>query len=266
MGTKALKKELFVAIIMVLIATLTLTASTYAWFAANNSVSASSLTVTAETNQPFLQISVTTTSSDFATSATFTSNNAATNVHLTTPLNLSGHLIDYKAAQSALDSSKVTPAAATSPATLLWGTAFSSEVDEVQATNVPWDVTANLNEYALATQVYVRTAANTNGYKLMMDVPSTISNGTNSIPEAFRILAVAADGKWALYDNGLGTVTHCSDGYLVQEIAEEGVGVGYDTIAIYLYFDGTDDVSDTETATDLTAITSNLVFSCSDSL
>ncbi len=51
MTVKSLKKQLMAAIAMVLVATIALGSSTYAWFAANNSVTATGMTVTAQAEQ-----------------------------------------------------------------------------------------------------------------------------------------------------------------------------------------------------------------------
>lgn len=51
MNSKAIKRQLLAAIAMVLVAALALGSSTYAWFAANNKVSATNMQVTATTSQ-----------------------------------------------------------------------------------------------------------------------------------------------------------------------------------------------------------------------
>lgn len=56
METKALKKQMGAAIAMVLVAAIALAASTYAWFVSNNTVKATTATVSAQSNAPFLKI------------------------------------------------------------------------------------------------------------------------------------------------------------------------------------------------------------------
>lgn len=56
METKALKRQMGAAIAMVLVAAIALAASTYAWFVSNNQVKATTATVSAQSNAPFLKI------------------------------------------------------------------------------------------------------------------------------------------------------------------------------------------------------------------
>lgn len=56
MSTKALKTQLLAAIAMVLVASIALGSSTYAWFANNNKVTASGMSVTAKSDVSFLLI------------------------------------------------------------------------------------------------------------------------------------------------------------------------------------------------------------------
>ena len=57
MSTKALKTQLLAAIAMVLVASIALGSSTYAWFASNTKVDATGMQVTAQSTQAFLLIS-----------------------------------------------------------------------------------------------------------------------------------------------------------------------------------------------------------------
>ena len=59
METKALKKQMGAAIAMVLVAAIALAASTYAWFVSNNTVKATTASVSAQSNAPFLKIAKT---------------------------------------------------------------------------------------------------------------------------------------------------------------------------------------------------------------
>ena len=61
MTTKALKKQLFVAIAMVIISVIALSGSTYAWFAMNRAVTATGLDVTVQADSIYLLISKTNT-------------------------------------------------------------------------------------------------------------------------------------------------------------------------------------------------------------
>ena len=56
MSTKALKTQLLAAVAMVLVASVALGSSTYAWFAANNTVEAKNMSVSAKSDATFLEI------------------------------------------------------------------------------------------------------------------------------------------------------------------------------------------------------------------
>lgn len=57
MSVKALKRQLLAAIAMVLVAAIALGSSTYAWFVSNNQVTATTASISAQSNAPFLVIS-----------------------------------------------------------------------------------------------------------------------------------------------------------------------------------------------------------------
>lgn len=81
MSTKALKTQLLAAIAMVLVASIALGSSTYAWFAANNAVQATTQKVAAVSTDPFLYIAagsgVDAATGSWATSASDASADAA---------------------------------------------------------------------------------------------------------------------------------------------------------------------------------------------
>ena len=56
MNVKALKKQLMAAIAMVCVAAVALSSATYAWFVSNNNVKATTSSISAQSNAPFLVI------------------------------------------------------------------------------------------------------------------------------------------------------------------------------------------------------------------
>lgn len=77
MSVKTLRKQLFAAIAMVLVASIALGSSTYAWFVSNNTVTAKTASISAQSNAPFLMISKTTIDENSGTSIEFTEANTA---------------------------------------------------------------------------------------------------------------------------------------------------------------------------------------------
>ena len=83
MSTKALKTQLLAAIAMVLVASIALGSSTYAWFASNKMVKASGMSVSATTSEA-LMISDTGADGSFKTSMNLAAGN---NKRTITPAN-----------------------------------------------------------------------------------------------------------------------------------------------------------------------------------
>ena len=70
MSVKTLRKQLFAAIAMVLVAAIALGSSTYAWFVSNNTVTATTSNISAQSNSAYLVIDKTTTSTNSTSSVT----------------------------------------------------------------------------------------------------------------------------------------------------------------------------------------------------
>jgi hypothetical protein len=84
MTVKSLKKQLMAAIAMVLVATIALGSSTYAWFAANNIVTATNMQVTAQTSGSLVITNSALPNADTGTITVASSDTAATAVIPTT--------------------------------------------------------------------------------------------------------------------------------------------------------------------------------------
>ena len=77
MNSKAIKRQLLAAIAMVLVAAVALGSSTYAWFVSNNTVTAKTASISAQSNAPFLMIDKATITTGSGTSIEFTEANTA---------------------------------------------------------------------------------------------------------------------------------------------------------------------------------------------
>ncbi len=77
-NTKALQKQLFAAIAMVLVAVIAVSSSTYAWFAANTVVNATNMQVTATTSQSLVISNSALPDANTATITVASSDNGAT--------------------------------------------------------------------------------------------------------------------------------------------------------------------------------------------
>lgn len=245
-------KKLVPAVALLLVSAVLLGTSTYAWFSMNKEVTASTMTINATAENPFLQI--TDTSGDeavYATSATLTA--SAKDLNLVTPLNVASNVAYY--ASSEPNSTTTTPEKFTTSADVLWGTAVSTETDEVQADNVPTQVgSKDLSSYVLSQKLWVKVATNSaDGENLKLSSVEITDSG-NSILEAARVLVVTETGKYMIYDAGTKQIT--GDSALAEKVTTDAV-----QLTVYFYFDGTDDVAYTDAATTFANVVAKLTFS-----
>lgn len=228
MNSKAIRKQLLAAVAMVLVAAVALGSSTYAWFAANNTVTAKTMSISAVSDTPSLVISVS-EGGTYSEIANIESASAA--LKLVTPTNLG---------------------TSTTGAGLTWGYTTSTKAAEVQASNPTTDVTAQKAQHVLETTVYVKMASEVKGSNLKLNTVN-LTKGTNSISDAVRVLAFVdgANNTYGIYDPASGVSTHT----LATEVSTTAI-----PIHLYMYFDGMDDASYTNNATDLTQVSAVLTF------
>ena len=94
MSVKTLRKQLFAAIAMVLVAAIALGSSTYAWFVSNNQVTATTTNISAQSNSAYLVIDTQTTSTTSTSAATAKERPATTKLY---PAQVVGKLSDNTA-------------------------------------------------------------------------------------------------------------------------------------------------------------------------
>lgn len=135
-----------------------------------------------------------------------------------------------------------------------WGRAYANALGEVQASNTlnVIDLNGNDNDYFYYDTIYLRSAENTNPGQNLQIAEVKVGGRTNELSAALRILFVATNGKgevkYLTYDNGTGliTVRGSSDPAAANAplfdtiLGDRGEVV---TVEMYVYFDGTDDVS-----------------------
>ena len=248
MTVKTLKKQLAAAIAMTLVATVALGSSTYAWFVSNNQVTATTTTISALSNAPFLRIG---TTSNLAAATTEASRSSESSVAL------------YPA-QVVNDS--------TSPK---FQSAYASAATATtERLNTRFDVgtpaAAVTADYALLQTFYIGTNDATAGSFADLKVASVAINdaGTSELDDALSVLVVC-DSNWAVYkasNNGAMVATYSdgtttvsgnnTSGVLASSI-EAGQNVQVDC---YLFYDGSDTNVYTNNLADLTAVGATITF------
>ena len=230
-NVKALKKQLAAAIAMVCVAAVALGSSTYAWFVSNNTVKATTGTISAQSNAPFLMIDKTEISKNSKTSITFAEE--GTNTKKLYPAQVVKSTTDNTALfQSAY-------ASAADNAAILEGSRYDVGTADVAASK----------EFALAESFKIGTADNKagsfNNLKVSKVEVVTGADSAEGLKDAISVLLVCGE-KWAVYKASTdGTVlTKYADNTTITCTAADGVlsttieaGASVDVKA-YVFYDG----------------------------
>lgn len=276
---KKLTRKLLLSIIAVLFAFATLGTSTFAWFSTNTKVTASSMSVTAASPEPYLQIKL--TSADPATYA---------------------DLVNHAVSAEAL---KLVTVSAISGATVTWGKAKSTNPNEVQETNALTTLTAaqyqemstgenpQLQDVEGVFKGTFTSGQDTVDYgKIFIKQEYTLKNtstvaaedltvavrvsGGNSadLDSALRVLVVTSDAFAAFNGSGVAYAASTnefgyhttgenaayafadSDAVLADELAADGTL----NVVVYVYFDGTDTNAKNTSSISTTALRVDLCF------
>lgn len=248
MNSKAIKRQLLAAIAMVLVAAVALGSSTYAWFVSNNTVTATTSKISAQSNAPFLMIDKTNISTNSGTSVSFAD-----------------------VADKALYPAQVVKNTDKSP---LFKSAYASAANApTELANSRYDVgnaaAAVTGEFAIKESFKIGTAdAKAGSFKnLKVSKVELTSTGTDGLEAALSVLVVCGD-NWAVYKASAdGTVlTKYKDN--VDATGNNTDGVLADTIAagasasvdVYVFYDGSETNVYTNNLPKLTAIGATITF------
>lgn len=222
---KALKKQLVAAIAMVLVAAIALGSATYAWFVSNNSVTAKTASISAQSNAPFLMIDKEAVSASSSTS------------------------IEFTEADTALYPAQVV-AEGTTPK---FQSAYAEAKDAAdELANSRYDVgtadEAVTAGYAIKETFHIGTADDKAGsFKDLKVAKVALTTDTGKLDTAVSVLLVCGT-NWAVYkvsDNGAildkygdGTTSAGNNG---AGILAATIGAGTDvTVDAYVFYDGSD--------------------------
>ena len=249
-SVKALKKQLAAAIAMVCVAAVALGSSTYAWFVSNNSVKATTSTISAQSNAAFMYIRDENEQSKDLTFDTSSINSTALYpAHWVTVAENSAESGNYKGK----DAGKFYTAYGT---TANDGTMTANTLKIVEASTEsttkgsPADaVTA---QYAVKNTFYVGSKGTTLSNLVVAGASFTDGDGTTStsdntdLDNALRILVTCGD-NWVLCDKD--GVIEDSEGRTKAASSADlgkfgtGVTVTHDAdtlVTMYVYYDGND--------------------------
>lgn len=239
MSTKALKTQLLAAIAMVLVASIALGSSTYAWFASNTKVDATGMQVTAQSTQAFLLIS-----NKKSNAAEIQAENK-TSVELTVTadeakLMPAAHEAITKAAEAAVDQNK-------------WYTGFSANPTQVNMNTATKTTLSAFDGYVIHKQVWVTVAKNSTPVK-DLSVSATIGSvATGTITQA-KVLVASSDAAAELSSATTTSTTKLTG---ATTTITDGTVVALD---IYIYIDGNDSAVFTNNFNSLDTATISLSF------
>ena len=248
MTVKSLKKQLAAAIAMVVVAAVALSSSTYAWFVSNNTVTATTASISAQSNAPFLVISNDAIAADTtATSVTTTVANAT--------------LFPVQMVEANDDAT-----------TFKWESAYAADsAASTEKASTRFVVqSADLTKYYVKQTFHVGTNGTTKGqFKNLRVSAVTVTPGAgtdNEIQEALRVMVVCGK-EVAIYDKTgtlvtqytpqSGTATNITGLTAAEDRQANGATtnaayltvaddvfpatsgqIGDKTVDVYLYYDG----------------------------
>lgn len=231
-------RKLIPALVMLLVSAIMLSTASFAWFASNDKVTATGMSVNAKAAQQFLQISA--NNADFDITATATGTIPPAGVELV---------------HATIDEDDNT--------TVTWGVGTSTEVDDANVDSALTNVDVS-NQYALINTFYLKLSEGSTGSLTnILARKITVTANDCSIKEALRILVVGPDGAMLYsYRNAVdgkitATVTDSNSAdVLVSELSTDETA----EIKVYAFFDGADAVANTAAATNLSSMSFEIIF------
>lgn len=235
MTVKSLKKQLMAAIAMVLVATIALGSSTYAWFAANNQVTAKTSQIGVQSNAGSLVIKYATT----AVSSDLTADVASIP---STPLYPAQWADDVTSGTYQFESGYASVVTA---ADLKSGTLYAVGDPDTAATA----------EYAVKNVFNVSAKGDVDLDNLKVKAAAISDSGNANLDNALRVLVVCGT-NWVLCDKtGVVDSSNATAGLLATKVPH-----GQDTeVDMYVFYDGNDAAIYTNNLTALTASDSSKI-------
>lgn len=232
-------RKLIPALVMLLVSAIMLSTASFAWFASNDKVTATGMSVNAKAAQQFLQISAT-NGDDFDITATATGTIPVDGVDLV---------------HATID--------AGDKKTVAWGVGTSTEVDDANVDSELTTVEVS-NQYALINTFYLKLSdGSTGSLTNILARQITVTANDCSIKEALRILIVGSNGAMLYsYRNAVdGKITMTVDGSNSAEVlVSELTTSETEEIKVYAFFDGADEIANTAAATKLSSMSFEILF------
>lgn len=255
MSTKALKTQLLAAVAMVLVASVALGSSTYAWFANNNKVTADGLQVSAKTDNTFLLIS--NTSSEDTVSAVQTS--AKTNVTETK----TGEAVQVKPSAPITKASKSTVHEDTISDYSAAGSWYQASAATVTASAAKVDTEERLTSMDGFVVQYSYNLCLAKGSTDAKDLKASCTftktgSGVDSTMNPVRVIVVCGGNAEEFAASHADAATGIAG---TKTLASTVTDSALTNVKVYVYYDGTDDAVYTNNSANLAGAGITLDFS-----
>ncbi len=230
MSTKALRKELFAAVAMLIVAAIALSGSTYAWFAANTTVEATDMQVTVTSDTTFLLIG----QGHMAVADIQNGKAITTSASITTASIMPSAHQDITIGEG---QAKISDIEANS----VWYYRYSSD---------PANATASMT--AIQPLTYTSASAIPGGYLLVNEFALTVASGSNEIQNlkvsecaitstsnaAVKVVVATDEGSEEFGATVAGGVTTVAG---TQTLAASITSSAAEYVKVYIYWNGDDE-------------------------
>ena len=252
-GTKALKKQLAAAIAMVCVAAIALGSSTYAWFVSNNTVKATTSTISAQSNAAFMYIrDKDETSTNLTADTSSVASTALYPAHWVTAKEGNYTTAEIGKFYTAYGTTADNGAMVTDTLKLVEKAADSetkgSPADAVDA------------KYAVKNTFFIGSKGTELSDLVVAAASLTNEDGSNSTSEnadldnALRILVTCGD-NWVLCDKD--SILASNEGNTTHKLADK-VSATETEVNIYVFYDGDDTEVNTNNLPDLKKASKNI--------
>lgn len=236
-SVKALKKQLGAAVAMVCVAAVALGSSTYAWFVSNNTVTATTTNISAQSNSAYLVIDTVKTTTSSTSSKTASGDDKA----------LYPAKIEKSEAGAATWKSAYAEKA--SEATMKTDTEFI--IDDGTAAKAVEAGYAVKNTFYIGTGTYDGEFTNLHITGVTVDVATTTGEqGNKNLGNAMRVLVVCGNDwqVWSASGEKLSSATATGTAFTTGVKKDQDA-----TVDVYVYYDGDDSNVYSDNLTNLTS-------------
>lgn len=231
MDTKALKKQMGAAIAMVLVAAVALGSATFAWFVSNNTVTAKTTNISAQSNSAYLVID------NAAKGKTNTDSTSSATASETFPTGTKLYPAQWKNTFNSTGGK-----AGATDGVWQFESAYASDktkTDEKQDTRFPVGTPQQAvdKHYTLANTFYIGTGTYDGTFTNLKVTGIKVNNESNSeLSSAMRVLVTCGD-EWVVWSSEKMESSSRTDGV----IKADGIAKNSDApVMVYVYYDGSD--------------------------